>query len=254
MRQLVDDIISKGTLLVLTLVPAVFDWIRLGVFTGSRACEYAQTGSAQGKYSTVPNTPATGALAGLPIAFIRSDFTFFDKDMIRLEATVYMLLHESHLIMEIHICYCFDKSGKTFVIKKYSRTNHFICPVEAAVSIFLRAHLLGVPDRQPLGAFRRNTSEPFTFITSDDIISVMRDVCRRAYPDPNHYYRLNIHCIVSHSNRVTAAVALRAAGKDNEHIAHRLRWELESVKHYLRECMTLTEELTKASFKGIFMI
>ena len=56
----------------------------------------------------------------------------------------------------------------------------------------------------------------------------MQHACRLAYPDPNHYLWLHIHCIMAHSNRVTAAIALY-----NLEIAHRLRWSVESVEHYL---------------------
>jgi hypothetical protein len=42
---------------------AVFDWIRLGVFTGSRVSEYAQTKSKRGTYLRVPQDAAAGKWA-----------------------------------------------------------------------------------------------------------------------------------------------------------------------------------------------
>lgn len=47
----------------------------------------------------------------------------------------------------------------------------------------------------------------------------MRQAVVEAYPDPNHYLRLNIKRIDAHSNRVTAAVALSNAGMSIDDIA-----------------------------------
>ena len=57
-----------------------------------------------------------------------------------------------------------------------------------------------------------------------------------AYPDPKHYLRQNISRIVTHSNRVTAAVCLKQGGASNEEIAFRLQWKITSVPPYLRDC------------------
>ena len=64
----------------------------------------------------------------------------------------------------------------------------------------------------------------------------MLAACLGAYPDATHYLRIHIKRLVSHSNRVAAAVALRAAGLSIEDIACRLRWKAVSVETYLREC------------------
>ena len=51
--------------------------------------------------------------------------------------------------------------------------------------------------------------------------------------------------IQSHSNRVTAAVTMFNTGIPMETIANCLRWSVESVKHYLRECTTKIGFLTE---------
>jgi len=75
-----------------------------------------------------------------------------------------------------------------------------------------------------------------------------------AYPDPNHYYRLNRAAIVAHSNRVTAAVALYANGRPIPKIAFRLRWKPELVEHYIRECSQMVDDLTSATVHGAHYI
>ena len=70
-------------------------------------------------------------------------------------------------------------------------------------------------------------------IKGDHVQSVMRHACRQAYPDPNHYLWLNIKLLMSHSNRITAAVALYNAKVPIPVIAFRLRWCVDSVTFYL---------------------
>jgi hypothetical protein len=78
----------------------------------------------------------------------------------------------------------------------------------------------------------------------------MRAACKAAYPDAKHYMRIHINRLVSHSNRVTAAVALRAAGQSIADIAFRLRWKAESVETYLRECYQCIGDLTPKAITG----
>jgi DNA-binding CsgD family transcriptional regulator len=62
-----------------------------------------------------------------------------------------------------------------------------------------------------------------------------------------------IHLILSHSNRVTAAVAMFNAGIPMETIASCLCGSVESVKHYLRECTTKIGFLTEKAIQGAMM-
>ena len=58
---------------------ACYDWTRLGLFTGSRIGEYGQSKIPMGvRYAAVPLTQYPGIWAGTSIAFIESDFTFYD--------------------------------------------------------------------------------------------------------------------------------------------------------------------------------
>ena len=72
---------SNVLLCFLGLRATVFDWTRLGVFTGSRISEYGQSQLESGeRYSTTPVNPdVPDSQRGYPIAFVAADFTFFDN-------------------------------------------------------------------------------------------------------------------------------------------------------------------------------
>ena len=78
----------------------------------------------------------------------------------------------------------------------------------------------------------------------------LKRICVVAYPDPDHYMRKHIDCLVSHSMQVTAFVALDAAGINHEEIAFRLRWSIASVRFYLRDSAADIGRFTKAAVLG----
>jgi predicted metalloenzyme YecM len=78
----------------------------------------------------------------------------------------------------------------------------------------------------------------------------MREIAVATYADPSHYLRVNVKRFSSHSNRITAAVALNQAKLDIDTIAHRLRWQRESVAHYLRETTQDIGEYTASAIIG----
>lgn len=247
LRDQVDSASCDDPSASLDLKAAVLDWTRLGIFSGCRCSEYAQTSSKRGEFARVPDTPAAGEWANTPIAFLAEDFTFYDKDMCQLD--LLEILHNPDLPFELHLRFRFDKSSNNFVTKKYRRGQGFLCPIDAAISVLSRAHILRVPDDCPVGVFRKGDS--FTYIQSVDVIKVMRQAVVDAYPNPKHYLRIHITAIVSHSNRVTAAVVLKSMGLSDEDIAFRLRWHPDTVKHYVRECELQAESLTQAAFQGV---
>jgi hypothetical protein len=115
--------------------------------------------------------------------------------------------------------------------------------------------MLGNPDDFPIGTFRTPSQQPgkFTFIKGDNVKRVMQEECILGHLDPGHCMRKYIHLIQCHSNRVTAAVAMFNAGVPLETIANRLRWSVESVKHYLCECTTKIGFLTERAIQGAMM-
>ena len=156
--------------------------------------------------------------------------------------------------MEVYIRFRFDKSPQNFTIRKFGRGKGYLCPLAAAISIILRSFLLGVKDNEPVGVYRTTNKGAYTYLQSKTFTKVMQQVCIKAYPDPNHYLRKHITLIQAHSNRITAAAALKRAGKTDEFIAFRIRWSLESVKHYLRECQMDVGQMTMDAIMGAFML
>jgi hypothetical protein len=231
----------------------VWDWMRLGVFTGSRVSEYAQSGLRKNhRFQVIPINKDTGAWAGQPLAFIRADFEFFDAKQRRVPLSA---LHDSHrkgLVSTVHIRFRYDKSSENFSIRKFSQTGDAILdPVDAAVSILHRADLLLVPSNEPIGVYA-NTFPSFCFLRDYHIRDILRRMCIAAYPDSTHYLRIHIDRLVPHSNRVTAAVCLQMGGASHEDIAFRLRWKVGSVPTYLRECFQEVGTIMSSTLQGAF--
>jgi hypothetical protein len=253
LNRLVRSALSSSKASHLDLLTTVFDWVRLGIFTGSRAGEYAQTVASSGSFSRVPLSWAPPPeWRNMPVAFIASDFTFTDKALNVIPLT--QALKSPKLCHRLQLRFRYDKGPTNFSIRRFCRGQSFLCPVSAALSILLRASRLGVPKDQPVGVFRSCPTGRYTYLRSSEIIDVMRDAVRAAYPDPNHYYRLNIKAVVAHSNRVTAAVALYANKMSIEEIAFRLRWKPESVQHYIRECSQMVDDITAATIQGALIL
>ncbi|MGH7974386.1 MAG: hypothetical protein ACREBR_02575 [bacterium] len=228
---------------------AVFDWARLGVFTGSRLSEYAQSKTAKGKlYATIPDSAAAGRWRGQPIAFIYDDFMFYSEG--RISVSYLEALRSG--AEELHIRFRFDKSKENFTVRKFRRNHgHYLCPVKAALSILERAQTLNVLRHFPIEVYRVDMRGNYRFLTGQVIIKVMRGACVAAHQNPQHYMRLNVNRIVSHSNRVTAAVALHNAGVPVEDITFRLRWNSDAVSFYLRECFKNIGMLSASSLIGV---
>lgn len=256
LRTFLRDMLAHDASFFLSVEFAVSDWTHLGVLTGSRLGEYGQSKPQRGQlFATIPRCLDAGEWAGMPLAFIRADFSFYDKGLV---CHPYKdCLRCSHLAVYVHIRFRFDKSPTNFTIRKFQRmSGSAICAVKRSLSILRRADMLGIPSDYPVGAFRPPGAGAgqFAFLMGCHIKSVMQDACRLAYPDPQHYMRQHIHCIMSHSNRVTAAVALKNAGVPDEDIAFRLRWSLEAVKFYLRDCYKAIGHLTAKAIEGAFLI
>jgi hypothetical protein len=233
---------------------AVWDWLRLGVFTGSRLAEYAQSNlRATQRYQTIPNNADSGPWAGMSLAFIAEDFTFYDHQNCTVPVDKVLQMHKQKRIHMVHIRFRFDKSKTNFSIRKFMSTQDSILhPVDAAVSILRRAQILGVPPTEPVGVYSKKEDIEFSFLRDYNITPVLRQMCVRAYPDPKHYLRLHIHRLVPHSNRVTAAVCLKMGGAKDEEIAFCLRWNVASVPTYLRECFQEVGQVMLNTLQGAF--
>jgi hypothetical protein len=243
---------------------AVYDWNRITVFTGSRIAEYGQSSGrthlpaskkfpSSKRFATVPNSTAAGKWAGFPIAFIADDFTFWDSRMCQLDASVCLDEQASATIYEIHIRFRFDKSKHNFTIRKFRRQQQIPFDlIVAVINVFRRARVLGIPSHEPIGQYRQQNGNT-TCIRDKDVRDILGMACVRAYPDPNHYCRINIDGLVAHSNRVTAALCLHLGGATIDEIAFRLRWEPGSVPTYLRECFVGIDTIMQKAIAGAYL-
>jgi hypothetical protein len=145
---------------------AVWDWLRLGIFTGSRRSEYAQSGLHKNqRFQVIPVNGETGVWGGQPLAFIRADFQFFDSEARRIPQSDVYRLHKRGQVRTVHVRFRYDKSAENFSIRKYSvSSDPILDPVNAAVSILHRADALQVPMLEPVGVYCNHTSGQYSFL------------------------------------------------------------------------------------------
>ena len=191
-------------------------------------------------FQTVPMSvdAAAAKWAGLPLAFIRSDFTCSDAQHCLLDSTNIFAQHRAGSVAHLAILFRYDKSPRNFSIRKFTTADDLhLDAVHAAVSLIHRADLLGIPLDEPICAFRAtNRNATYTFLRDYHVTNVIRAAAIRAQPNPQHYLRVHLHCLVPHSNRVTAALVLKLGGDSLPDMAWKFRWTEGTVPGYLREC------------------
>jgi hypothetical protein len=236
----------------LTQEYVVWDWLRLGIFTGSRLSEYGQSNLRRGqRYQVIPSSEDTGIWAGQPLAFIRADFTFYDANDCLIAHEDIFHCHRKKQIMMVHIRFRYDKSADNFSTRKFpSSTDAILNPVDATVSILHRAAILGIAPNEPIGVYGGKLR--YCFLRDSHVRDILRRICIRTYPDTTHYLRVHIQRLVPHSNRVTAAVCLQMGGATLADIAFRLRWHITSVPTYLRECFQEVGPIMEQAIVGAF--
>jgi hypothetical protein len=219
--------------LFLDLQHLIFDTQCLGIFTGSRVSEYAQSKGPAGQISRVPKAATASKAPPLAIALVAQDFVFLSKSGTIIPHKE--LSHRPSAAHQLQITFRHDKSGRNHSVRKYGRGDKWLCPISAAINLLHRARTLRIPPADPICAYRSVHSSQHRFLRDTQVTDTMRRICTETYPNPNHFLRQNIHRFASHSNRVTAAVALNQAGLPIDDIAQRLRWKPDSVAFYLRE-------------------
>jgi len=155
---------------------AIFNWICLSLFTGSRGNEYCQTSSRCNHVLHVPCNGVEGSHRGEPLAFMMSDFQFLTATATIVSALE--ALAKPHSIIELQICFQFDKSPINGHWCKFFRTKHkYLCPVLASLSIAQQALKLCIPWLDPLGVYCLDHQAPhtfaYTYIRSQEVITVM---------------------------------------------------------------------------------
>jgi hypothetical protein len=171
---------------------AVWDWLRLGVFTGSRLSEYAQSNLRRGqRFQVVPTSNDTGMWAGTPLAFIATDFTFYDANDCVIPHHAIYGQHRKKNVKTVHIRFCYDKSPHNFSFRKFPvSSDPILNPVDAAISILHRATMLKVLATEPMGVYGGKLG--YYFVKDSHVRDILRTICVRTYPDPSHYLRVHI--------------------------------------------------------------
>ncbi len=226
----------------------VLDTQCLGVFTGSRASEYCQTKGPTSAISRIPTQPGESPSSQPPIAFISSDFQFLTSDGSILPHS--QLFVQPRAAIQLHITFRHDKSGRNNTTRKFGVGQSWLCPIRAATNILFRAAMLGIPPLDPICAYNSPSAPGYRFLRDTDVTATMRQACIDTYPNPNHFLRIHINRISSHSNRIYAAVSLSQAGETIDTIAQRLRWSAPSVSFYLRESATDVGSYTASTIQG----
>jgi hypothetical protein len=102
----------------------VWDWLRLGVFTGSRLSEYAQSNLRRGQhFQVVPTSDDTGVWAGKPLAFICEDFTFYNTANCIVPHRDLYRRHKIKQVTMVHIRFRYDKSANNVSIHKFTTST-----------------------------------------------------------------------------------------------------------------------------------
>jgi len=164
----------------------VFNWIHLGLFTGSCGAEYCQTMAQHHEVSWVPNDGVVGSYAGKLIAFIMTDFWFLTSD----ETLVLPLNGLAHplQVVELQICFQYNKSPINGRWQKFWCTGHgYLCPVLAGLSIVQWAIALQVPNSNPLGVYMwmqdNKSFHTYTYLQSTKLITIMQHLIVTAHPE-----------------------------------------------------------------------
>jgi hypothetical protein len=235
----------------------LYDFCTLSLFTGSRLAEFGQSGLPPGSppdgWNRIPDSrDVPEEWRGRPMAFIASDFSFFDKHSLLLSHAE-SLAHPDR-VRQVHVRFRYDKSNFNFSIRKFRCVpGHHLCPVRATLRILARAYIgkLLDPAAEPLGMFLGSNGQRYS-IRGHHVAGFLKRATLLAHPDPDHYMHRNAHRVVAHSLRVSACVALHNAGVSLDDITFRLRWNSDAVKAYIRDCARTVDELTGRVISGAY--
>jgi hypothetical protein len=144
----------------------IFDCVRLSIFTGSRLGEYGQSNVRKTDWSDafdpVPDSVhVPPAFRGKLLAFISSDFEFLDRQRRLIPQA--LALGDPAVVRKLRIRFRYDKGPDNFTFRAFNRTGHFVCAVEAALSLVRRAMRLRrdfASDSKPLAMFLASLDGP----------------------------------------------------------------------------------------------
>jgi len=202
------------------------NWIALGLSTGFRISEYAQSSPK------VKLLPQNQSFKGLPQAFILNDFTFH-------QSARTPPLPPSHYAKATLVRIRWRKqknaqNGETidFAAIPNNSSPNSLCPVANAIEIVQRARFIAHPLRL-LGIHSSDT------LRSSHITSSLRQAARHAHGLTDASDR---HRFTPHSIRVGACVLLHEMGASSSFLQKRLRWKSQAFESYLRNTDVLASQ------------
>ena len=247
LRSLCDAVPSRPGA-ELGLAATVRDAAILGMFTGSRVSEYAQTSAAsQQPFTVVPCNSASGAQGGQPLAFTFSDFSFFSGTHLQLAP------ENSKAAAYVRVRFRYTKGVRSFEHRIFAALpGPPFCPVAAAARVVKRWGILQQKVHTPLFCFMRSFLEKQpTYLTDSHMNLALRQAAVKTYPDSSHLVRQHLQEISSHSLRVFACLCLKQTGWDEDTISHQLRWNSSAVKYYIRQSVSQADKLSASLFEQV---
>jgi hypothetical protein len=205
-----------------SLSAAMFDWCALGLSAGFRLSEWAQRSKHNVARIAGPNT--------LPVAFIRTDVTFFDRQ--HHVFTDADLSSGTSVPMFARLRWRVQKNGNNGETQTYARSDTPYCPVSALLRIVARAARLQLHPNLPLAIYTTQPGVRIRFISDSVISSALQEFAQQCYGPLD---LASLQRFSSHSIRVGACVLLHTAGKTGPFIQQRLRWRSLSFLMYLRD-------------------
>ena len=208
---------------------ALFDWLILGMQTGSRKSEWCQDASEFRRTNKISlNIDNTSS------AFIAEDFTLSHKSF-SYETTTSSPSQQPNYLQ---IKWRFQKNGQngqTISFAHNYKTPH-LSPVRAAERILQRAQRLRQPNHLPLAIYSPNANNKksklnHTYIFQSQVEKSLQSLAKIVYNIKSTSELKKYSC---HSVRVGACVLLHSSGADALTIKFRLRWRSDSFMEYLR--------------------
>ena len=126
------------------------------------------------------------------------------------------------------------------MVRDYAHNK--LCPVLAALDIYMGSIELGQPDDLPMVASLDKDGN-LQYLTYSKIASMIRSAARHVHADMTGE---EIKKFSSHSYRVFACVLLHEAGSHPDTIKNRLHWMGESYRLYLRDTAEIQKKHNKA--------
>ena len=205
-------------------LPALFDWLILGIHTGHRKSEWCQDASAFKKTSTFSKT-----VNNTSTAFMAEDFALSHKPISHSSPH-----SQSQEYNYLQIKWRFQKNGQ-IVSFAHTYDNPHLSPVRAAERILSRAKRLQLPPQAPLAIhktqLKKSSTSSYSFIFHTQVERSLQYLAKTVYNISSQQELKKYSC---HSVRVGACVLLHSSGADSLTIKFRLRWRSDSFMEYLR--------------------